>query len=513
MAKLEEIRLLLKDQDVVHKQQSEAFQSQMVTLQAELQVTKEMIQVARHEEGGGDNLSLTLPCSMRLNVPKFLGTDPDSWIFAITEYFTLLNTPVDQRLCVEGFNLEGDAMEWFRWMSRNKLITTWEGFLESVQNRFGPCKYEDPQGALSKLLQAGTRELVVSKPTSLGDAFALARVTKARLDDQWVSATTSKETSTSASQTLTKPTPWFGTSRQENPKSPVLPTPPKVGSNDVAAPLPIKWISPAEQQERLTKGLCFNCDNKWVRGHKCPGKVHILIDNGSTHNFVQPGVVERMQLPISGFEHECGFVCAFYEGAGYSIGIQWLQKLDKVTHDYSKQTMEFTWSDKGYMLRGEEAIRMKCISLHHMRALLETDGVYGVYELYNFTTKERGQGATAAADITLPPEIVQLLTRFEALFQVPTGLPPHRTIDHRIHLYPNTKSVNVRPYRYPHYQKEEMEKLVNEMLSQGIIRASQSPFSSPVLLVKKKDGSYRFCVDYRALNEVTIKDSFYSYGK
>ncbi|GJY91593.1 retrotransposon-related protein [Tanacetum coccineum] len=279
MAELEEICLLLKDQDAVHKQQSEAFQAQMATLQAELQVTKEMIQVARHGEGGGNNLSLTLPCSMRLNVPKFLGTDLDSWIFAITEYFTLLNTSVDQRLRVVGFNLEGDAMEWFRWMSRNKLITTWEGFSKSVQNHFGPCKYEDPQGALSKLLQAGTRELVVSKPTSLGDAFALARVTEARLDDQWVSATTSKETSTSASQTLTKPTPRFGTSRQENPKSPVLPTPPKVGSNDVAAPLPIKWISPAEQQERLTKGLCFNCDNKWVRGHKCPGKFLLLMSN------------------------------------------------------------------------------------------------------------------------------------------------------------------------------------------------------------------------------------------
>nr|GEZ48727.1 retrotransposon-related protein [Tanacetum cinerariifolium] len=49
---------------------------------------------------------------------------------------------------------------------------------------------------------------------------------------------------------------------------------------------------------------------------------------------------------------------------------------------------------------------------------------------------------------------------------VPTTLPPHRSIDHRIHLLPETKPVNVRPYRYLHYQKGEMEKLVNEMLSQ-----------------------------------------------
>ncbi|CAA0840143.1 Uncharacterized mitochondrial protein AtMg00850, partial [Striga hermonthica] len=105
-------------------------------------------------------------------------------------------------------------------------------------------------------------------------------------------------------------------------------------------------------------------------------------------------------------------------------------------------------------------------------------------------------------------DVHELLQEFEGVLGEPKGLPPHREFDHRIPLVNEQHAIHVHPYRYAHFQTTEIERQVAEMLESGLIQHSKSPFSSPVLLAKKKDGTWRFCTDYRALNAATIKDQF-----
>ena len=97
---------------------------------------------------------------------------------------------------------------------------------------------------------------------------------------------------------------------------------------------------------------------------------------------------------------------------------------------------------------------------------------------------------------------------YQQVFTKPKELPPQRSHDHRIPLLLNQGPVAMRPYRYSHFQKTEIEKLIKEMLATGPIRPSTSPYSSPMLVVKKQDGRWRMCVDYRALSNIIVKDKF-----
>lgn len=171
--------------------------------------------------------------------------------------------------------------------------------------------------------------------------------------------------------------------------------------------------------------------------------------------------------------------------------------------------MEFQWKGRKVVLRGDDSLANKDISFCILQRLIKNHHVDEIFELQflSLSAPEIQQHEIENFS-TLSPSTQAVLTEYQEVFKPPTELPSRRRFEHRIHLAAGSTPVNVRPYRYPYFQKDTIEKMVREMLEQGIIRPSQSPFFSPVLLVKKRDGSFHFCVDYRALNTVTIKDKF-----
>jgi hypothetical protein len=88
------------------------------------------------------------------------------------------------------------------------------------------------------------------------------------------------------------------------------------------------------------------------------------------------------------------------------------------------------------------------------------------------------------------------------------GMPPNHDIEFLIELLPGTPLISKRPYRMPVNELVELKKQIAKLQAKGFIRPSSSPWGAPVLFVEKKDGTQRICVDYRSLNEVTIKNKY-----
>jgi len=355
----------------------------------------------------------------------------------------------------------------------------------------------------------------------------------------------------------------------------------------------IQKLSSAQMEDRKRKGLCYTCDEKWNRNHVCTkGKIYvlegcdlfgeqseedfleatdciteeginggydnpeislhaitgspnprtmrlwgmikyqgviILIDSGSSHNFLDASISSKLALEIQQISniavkvangqiiHTKGvceglnvhmqgnsFVTDFYilplGGCDMVLGIQWLQTLGPIVWNFSALTMEFTLFKKAILLKG----------LNPTESKLEDGGLFS--KLHSVRRKGlvlqlvSSEIQTTNADKN--PYFAELLAQFQKVFAEPTGLPPIRSHDHQIMLKEGSAPISVRPYRYSHYQKGEIEKIVRELLESGAIRPRQSPFSSPVLLVRKDDGSWRMCMDYRALNKATVKDKF-----
>ncbi|KAL5559612.1 hypothetical protein UlMin_035823 [Ulmus minor] len=244
-------------------------------------------------------------------------------------------------------------------------------------------------------------------------------------------------------------------------------------------------------------------------------KIIILIDSGVSHSFISSKLVREMDIPCEATTglgvqvgngmsfkqegmcrglklsiQECEIVEIFFPfelgSVDVVLGVTWLHTLGEVRADWSRFTMRFRQAGTWVTLSGDPTLYHSLVSLTSLNRSIHVEGYGILIEFFSVQRKDMAGYEGQVANV-----IISLLDSFAEVFGQPVGLPPWRAQDHKIVL-----------------QKGEIEKLVGEMLLSGIIRPSTSPYSSPILLVKKKDGSWRFCVDYRALNRLIVPDKY-----
>ncbi|VFQ85068.1 unnamed protein product [Cuscuta campestris] len=368
---------------------------------------------------------------MRVDAPRFSGEDPTGWIFRIQKYFDYFMTPDSERLHLVAMLIDHPASEW-------SIIRPITVAPHGMSSSLLCIKATLVSMFVTGLKQPIQHEVNLRNPTTLPSAFALARELEAcHVDAATVLSPGSRRSwpprSPAAGASCILPTPPATTRLPlVTAHFPGLSSP---------APLPVVRVSAEEKAERNKKGLCWCCDEKWIPGHNCKrrflllmkpnatdgvdpgppedsapvddptlinsdissihslagspsprslkitGSVHnfavqVLLDSGSTHNFVHPTVAERLALVLhpvppfrvyvgNGDSLRCSYSCPRtplmlhdhlfdidlflleIHGPDMVLGVQWLQTLGKVSHDYANMTMEFMWKGKPVTLRGD----------------------------------------------------------------------------------------------------------------------------------------------------------------
>jgi hypothetical protein len=231
----------------------------------------------------------------------------------------------------------------------------------------------------------------------------------------------------------------------------------------------------------------------------------VLFDSGASHSFISSSFVVRHQLPITimrqtmlvsspGGEMRTKHICPAIsitirgvdflanlivldsKGIDIILGMDWLRKYDRVIL-CAKRAIRLTKED-GTIMEFSAAIPV---------------------EQVNLLNKVQGTSLNEIGIVREYPDVFP-----EEL----PGIPPDRDIEFMIELLPGTPPISKRQYRMPVNELVELKKQIAELQSKRFIRPSSSPWGAPVLFVEKKHGTQRMCVDYRSLNEVTIKNKY-----
>eukprot|EP00253_Pinus_taeda_P020616 PITA_20616 len=258
--------------------------------------------------------------------------------------------------------------------------------------------------------------------------------------------------------------------------------------------------------------------------------VSILIDPGATLSYVSPKIVERCKLQSTKFKNpwlvqlatgakrrvgakikDCSFTIAgqpvmadlnVLPLGSYDIliGMDWLEKHWSLV-DCKTKIIYFKDSlgNKKEMQGIKRLVQVRPITANQLaKCVRKGCQIYAVQV-----------GYADSKDKTAILNNIPVIQEFTDVFpeEIP-GLPPKRNIDFTIELVPGAAPVSRAPYRMSVPELTELKMQLQELLDKNYIRPSVSPWGAPVLFVKKKDGTFRMCIDYRQLNKLTIKNKY-----
>lgn len=263
----------------------------------------------------------------KIEIPHFDGTEAEGWAFKIREFFEIYPTPLEQCVRVAAVHFEGSAAEWYRWLRENNIEYTWDGFLKALVRRFGRSLYDCPKGALKDVKQTSTvleyqsrfesittrvkgltddwmvsffihglrtslkHELLRARPHDYYEVVSMAKLhEQIELDVQQtireeIAKPTSGNYKNSSTYSVRVGTNSAGKSVTMVPRQGITPVQEKIGGVGTGP----KKFTAAEIKARREKGLCYYCDEKYTRNHKCAPSLSLLIEQDELMELLAEG--------------------------------------------------------------------------------------------------------------------------------------------------------------------------------------------------------------------------------
>ena len=236
-------------------------------------------------------------------------------------------------------------------------------------------------------------------------------------------------------------------------------------------------------------------------------------------------VVPALRVQLAGYKDHLRCYQADLGGQwDIILGRSWLRRIAP-TIDWQADTVSFTFQGQTHTIKGypdapsDPTCGGLCMSALQFKRLLRKGVPAFLCVLQDVPhTPELGaagapteQQRDAATPVVNQAALTALLRRFkDVLGGIPASapMPPQRAVDHVVELVPGAEPSNRGVIRLSQPELEELRKQLTELLEKAYIRPSLSPFGAPVLFAKKKDGTFRLCIDYRRLNATTIKNKY-----